>query len=428
MWRKGNPADQTTQVMRIIRKQQWVCVLVLLWCAGAAGPAAIVAAESIPSAPLRVGMSGDYVPFTIREEDGTWRGFDVKVARAYASDRGRPVEFVQFKWPELQSRLLRGDFDVAMSGVTVRGDRLAQASMTSSVARTDAVLVIRAGTGAIVRDWTALVVGVNRGGHLEQLARTKLPRATIVPVDDNLSLPNLLTVGQVDGIVIDALEVPPQFQVAQVLSQDRKAYWVSPKASGLLDDLDAWIEARENDGSLDRWREEYFGKRRASELDQRLLRVVDLVGRRLMLMPVVALAKQAGGRAIEDPIREEVVEKAAMRTARDAGLDEAAYLNLVRVQFVAAKAVQKATGMAGFTHTGRNVEEAQRELNQVLRPAIDRIDRALLGELSRLPSVEASVENVTAALRADAPVPGLDDDLLGRMAEALLRLAGRSRR
>jgi chorismate mutase len=301
------------------------------------------------------------------------------------------------------------------------------APMTLSVARTDAVLLIRPGTAGIIRDWTALVVGVNRGGHLEQLARAKLPKASIVAVDDNLSLPGVLTAGQVDAIVVDALEVAEHYQVAQVLSQDRKAYWVSPKAPGLADDLDAWLEARERDGSLNRWREQFLGKLRARELDPGLLRVIDLMGRRLMLMPAVAAAKQAGGRMIEDPVREEVVEKSTMRAAREAGLDEGAYLNLVRLQFAAAKMVQRAAVTAVPAAIGRSSEEGQRELTQVLRPAIDRIDRALLRELGRLPRLDARAEDLAAALRADAPVPGLDDGLLTRLGEAVLRIAAAKR-
>ena len=97
---------------------------VALWWTG-------VQAADRSSTPLRVGTSGDYAPFSLRGEDGSMTGFDIEVAKAYAADRGRPVEFVVFRWPELQARLLAGDFDVAMGGITVRGDRLALAPMTN---------------------------------------------------------------------------------------------------------------------------------------------------------------------------------------------------------------------------------------------------------------------------------------------------------
>lgn len=424
------------RVARPSAKRRILLSLAILAIWGAVAPWwSGVQAADMSSAPLRVGTSGDYAPFSVRGEDGALTGFDVEVANAYAADRGRPVEFLLFRWPELQARLLAGDFDVAMSGITVRGDRLALAPMTATVARTDAVLLTRAGAASTTHDWSSLMVAVNRGGHLEQVARSKLPHARIVPVDDNLRLPALLQLGEVDAIVTDTLEAapyqrtgdgsegPPPFEVAQVLSHDRKAYWVTPRSAALADDLDVWLAGRETDGSLDHLRARFFGAPPPHSLTPGLARVTDLIGRRLMLMPAVAWAKQAAGRPIEDPPREAVVEKAAAKAAREANLDEAAYMELVRAQFAAAKLAQRAAAAGATSHAGRSSEDGLRELTQILRPAIDRLDRAILAELSRLGPVSVPVEDLVTALRVDAPVPGLDDETLRPLAEAVIRLA-----
>src|SRR5262249_2372302 len=146
-----------------------------------------------------------------RAADGSFTGFDIDVARAYASDRGRTLELVPFAWPDLERRLLAGDFDVAMSGITVRGDRLAKAPMSATVARAAAVLVVPAShTRQMAGDGSGLAVGVNRGGHLEKVARSALPRARIVTVDDNLILGAVLAGAgpvQADAVVTDSLEV-----------------------------------------------------------------------------------------------------------------------------------------------------------------------------------------------------------------------------
>ncbi|HSG90170.1 MAG TPA: transporter substrate-binding domain-containing protein, partial [Pseudomonadales bacterium] len=67
---------------------------------------------------LRVGTSGDYPPFSRAGE-----GFDVDVAKRLARDLGMRIEWVPFRWPELERRLRAGDFDVVMSGVTWRPER-----------------------------------------------------------------------------------------------------------------------------------------------------------------------------------------------------------------------------------------------------------------------------------------------------------------
>ena len=141
---------------------------------------------------LRVGSSGDYPPFSERTADGGWKGLDVDVARAFARDRGRRVRLVPMRWPELEPALARGDFDVAMSGVTVRADRLVTGRFTAAVARAQAVLVAPRGTRSPRR------VGVNRGGHLERVARATLPGVELVTVEGN-QLRGLLDSGAVDG-------------------------------------------------------------------------------------------------------------------------------------------------------------------------------------------------------------------------------------
>ncbi|MFM7734553.1 MAG: substrate-binding periplasmic protein, partial [Alphaproteobacteria bacterium] len=210
----------------------------------ASGCAARAGGRAAPRT-VRVGTSGDYPPYSASTGDGTLRGFDVESAQAWARDRGHRLELIAFRWPELESRLENGDFDVAMSGVTVRGDRLARSPMSSAVARTEAVLVTRAGAPRFdpSKGGAGLVVAVNRGGHMERVARASLPRADIRPNDDNRSLADLLARGAVDAVVVDAAELAsfypdPEGQmppIAAVLSRDRKAWWVSRKDPALAD-------------------------------------------------------------------------------------------------------------------------------------------------------------------------------------------------
>jgi ABC-type amino acid transport substrate-binding protein len=80
------------------------------------------AAAGAFAAPLRVGTSGDYPPFSLETDPSRadLEGFDIALARAYAKARGRRIEFVKFSWPHLNRGLISDHFDLAMSGVTVR--------------------------------------------------------------------------------------------------------------------------------------------------------------------------------------------------------------------------------------------------------------------------------------------------------------------
>jgi len=365
--------------------------------------------------PLRIGTSGDYPPFSMRTPTGGIGGFDVEVARAYASDRGRPLELVAFRWPELDARLAAGDFDVAMSGVTVRGDRLARFPMTPAVARAAAVLVVRAPDRR--RRGPPARVAVNRGGHLERVARgaPALKGAEIRAVDDNTSLDELLARGEVDGVVTDTLELRsfgPGFEVAEVLARDRKAYWV--RDDELAQDLGDWLVAREADGTLPRLRAELLDPSAAPTLPAGDARSVDLVARRLALMPFVAAAKRARGLPVDAPAREAEIEQRLLASARAAGLAESPYLELVRAQIDAAKSIQRRVLAEPADATPPAFD-----LETELRPAIDRIDLDLQRELARSAPLAASESALLEALRSDAPIPGLGDEDLRRLARAL---------
>jgi cyclohexadienyl dehydratase len=361
---------------------------------------------------LRVGTSGDYPPFSVRSRDGEWSGFDVEVARAYARDRGSPLELVPFRWPELDAALARGDFDVAMSGVTVRADRLADGDFTASVAATDAVLVAPRGVTAPRR------VVVNRGGHLERVARTTLPGLELVPVDDNRRLLLLVAEGAADGAVTDRLELAStggdELAVVAVLSSDRKAYWTTPANAALARDLDAWLAEREADGTLPALRARHLGDAQQSGLPPPVGRLIDLLGRRLMLMPLVAEAKRAAGLPIDDPARERAVEARAASTAATLCLEPRAYVALVRAEVEAAKAVQRATLAAAPATPLRSLD--------ALRAAIDRVDAALGRALAAAVPIGSSPAALDAALRRAAP-PAVDPTVLAPLVAALRALA-----
>jgi cyclohexadienyl dehydratase len=153
----------------------------LLLAAGAGG-------EPPGSGRLRVGTSADYAPFSLAAEGGTPTGFDITLAKTYARERGLEVELVRFRWPELLQDLAAGRFDVAMSGITVGPRR--------SLAGRFSVPVVESGAVVLMREpdrWHApeeldhpeIRIGVNAGGHLEQVARQRFPHATLLAIPDN---------------------------------------------------------------------------------------------------------------------------------------------------------------------------------------------------------------------------------------------------
>jgi cyclohexadienyl dehydratase len=365
---------------------------------------------------LRVATSGDYPPFTSVGPDGVREGLDVAIATRLAADLGMEIEWVPLAWPELADAVVRGDFDVALSGVTMRADRAVIGRYARPYAATRAVPAIRA---ADAKRWHTLAdlnrrgvrIAVNAGGHLESVARQRFPRATIVPVADN-RLADALADTQIAAIITDTAELAawPDAGAAPValapLTVDDKAPLLPPDRAELAAQIGDWLRAREADGWLDAERVRALGK--SATLDPAAASrqaVAAWVRLRLALMPDVAAAKRAAGQPIEDRQQEaRVLARVRAQVPQAPDRAAAVYTELIAM----AKAVQnRAPARAGGGPS----------LN-TLRAALGRIDEALCRELDQLPPGSAP-EWRTALQQIGQPQPAID-----RLAAALSAPAG----
>ena len=144
--------------------------------------------------------------------------------------------------------------------------------------------------------------------------------------------------------------------------------------------------------------------------------MADLVARRLQVMPYVAATKASRALPVEDPGREQLIRDRAMRAARESGLEVDAYLALVEAQFAAAKAVQQAY-LAGDNRGLRIFS-----LREDIRPAIDRIDRALREELALHPG-NLSAAALLERIEQWAPLPGVTRATIAPVVDALLKVS-----
>lgn len=318
-------------------------------------------AGAIQTAELRVGTSGDYAPFSSRDEAGMLRGFDVEIAEQLAADLGARLRWVPFRWPELKEQVQSGELDVAMSGVTWQPRRAVLGFMTRAVAR---------GGPCVLGDGAAARIAVNRGGVLEAWARGRFGDREIVTVQDNTSLPTLLAAGRAGAIVTDSFELSvfarPGWAAQCEPALWRKVYWVAPqRGPELAARIDAWL--RENTSRLQAAHERWLGARQ--RLDA-LTHLADVVARRFAFMPLVAGAKAARGLPIEDLAREREVLAGVAHRARELRLPEPAVVDLFALQIELSKDVQR-----------RQSEPTELELSD-MRPALTAIGQSILEALA----------------------------------------------
>ncbi len=344
-------------------------------------------AEPRAGEALRIGTSGDYTPFSRwPDKTGEPDGFSIEVARAYALARGREVQWVRFRWPDLAADLEAGRFDLALSGITVRPDRSLAGRFSLPLTRTGAVALVPATSdlrdGADL-DRPGLRIAVNRGGHLERVARTLFARAVLEAIPDNDSVPLRLRDGLADAALTDDLEAPhwqrrlPATRAIGPLTRDAKAAWFPIGSELLARDFDRWLQGFETSGALAELRARFglTGHRTAAPIPA-LLASLD---ERLALMPEVARAKSALALPVTDAGQEERVHdslrRAVERAAAARGVEpppDTDRRRFVDALLRAARFVQQRelAAPAPLATTAAERSSARSTLDDRIRPAI----------------------------------------------------------
>lgn len=400
--------------------------LVLLASPGAAQPR---------GATLRVGTSGDYAPFSLAQDGDPPRydGFDVALARRYAADRGLEIEWVRFRWPTLLRDLEAGRFELAMSGITVGPLRSAAGSFSVPVVETGAVALVRDSTrfdSLDALDRPHVRISVNAGGHLEAVARQKFPRATLVAVAGNAGVPRTLAEDAVDAVVTDTAEASiwereiPDAKRLGPFTRDRKAFLLAASAAERAADLDAWLLAREADGSLDALRREHLGPGPWTRVAEPLPALVAALDERLALMPWVGTVKRREGLPLEVPEREAAVleeaTQAVLAAAHARDLVPPSVL-LVRRFFGAQLAAAKQVQWDAVRDESFEPPESLPDLDGALRPAISRIGARSARLLLALPA-GLDCERIAQALADGLRSPWLAASSRHALVDALCEL------
>ncbi len=397
---------------------------------------ALACAGRDPGPPvLRVGTSGDYLPFSGLEADGRRTGFDVELVRRFARARGARVRWVPVRWATLQADLVAGRFDLVASGVTVRPERSLAGRFGPPTASAGTVALVR---GVVDPGRPGVRIAVNRGGHLERVTRRLFPQARILTQTPNRAVREALLAGAVDVAITDTTEAPYWLAGTEGLTargpftRDWKAWWLPSDARALAREVDAWLLAREADGSLAALRERHFAEPVAATATP-LVSLAAAVEERLALMPLVAEAKRRSGTPVEVPAQEARVLDAAVAAMQSAAAesalpapDAAATRAFFASLIAAARAVQEHTLATLPTPGGpEGPADEPPDLARELRPALARISERIAWLLVRLPA-DLAADQARDAF-ASLSIPGLDDAHRDRIAASLVGLAAAPR-
>jgi cyclohexadienyl dehydratase len=233
-------------------------------CAHAQQPTASRLDDIIKRGSLRVGMTGDYLPFTSFDSaTSRFRGFDVDMAEALGKALGVRIEYIHTAWPQLARDFEADNFDIAMGGVSITLDRQKKGMFSTPIMREGKTPIARCADKGkyetladIDRAGTRVIV--NPGGTNERFAKANIKSAEIKTWNDNVTIFDEIAKGNADLMMTDSSETRyQQKQHAGVLCAvhpdkpfdfAEKAYWLQ-RDPALKAFVDQWLHIATEDGS-----------------------------------------------------------------------------------------------------------------------------------------------------------------------------------
>jgi len=216
----------------------WALILVLSIAPAAARPLAAIKA----SGTLRVGLTGDYAPYSLRGADGQVTGADVVMAQALASELGVALEIVPTTWKSMSEDFAADRFDIAMGGVSVTPARAALGDFSITVLRDGKRPIVRCADkdryiSIAAIDQPNVRVVFNPGGTNEAFAKDHFPDAKLAEYPDNRTIFDEIAAAHADVMVTDGAEVDYQARrhpgvlcaaaVPDAFDHFDKAYWMT---------------------------------------------------------------------------------------------------------------------------------------------------------------------------------------------------------
>lgn len=246
--------------------------LVVGWMTLAAGMPASAQQKSLlheilERGVLRVGTTGTYFPFSIRDAGtNSYKGYDIEVAEQLGKDLGVKVEFVLTTWPAIVAGLVAGKYDIGASGITMTLDRMKSVAFADSYVQPAVVPIIRKTDLEKYKTWKDLdqegvTIAVLLGTSSEKTAKAKFTKAKIISIEPPAQDFQEVMANRADAGINDNLSY------ARVVSQNPNlamldaGHPIEGSFDGImtvqgdqvwLNWLNAWIKIRKADGFFDR--------------------------------------------------------------------------------------------------------------------------------------------------------------------------------
>ncbi|MGB5172135.1 MAG: transporter substrate-binding domain-containing protein [Eudoraea sp.] len=146
-------------------------------------------AKIVKNGEIRIGLSGNQPPYSMKSKTGDLMGLEVDLAKALASGMGVELNMVVLPFSELLPALKAGEVDAVMSGMTVTTNRSIDALFAGpytvsgkSILAKGSVLSNMKGTEEANNE--AYKISFLKGSTSETFVKKYMPKAQAMPVNN----------------------------------------------------------------------------------------------------------------------------------------------------------------------------------------------------------------------------------------------------
>lgn len=182
-----------------------IIIVLVLFAAQAFGQQ--VLSNIVKKGELRIGMSGNQPPFSMKSKTGELIGFEVDLARVLAKNMGVELKLVEVPFAELMSSLKAGKVDAIMSGMTITPDRNLNALFAGPYTLSGKSILTKS---AKVADFNANAASDKKykivtlkGSTSEKFAKEVMAKHEIILVDNYNAGVDMLLSDKADALVAD---------------------------------------------------------------------------------------------------------------------------------------------------------------------------------------------------------------------------------
>ena len=223
---------------------------------------------------INIGTTGDFMPFSYKTDaSNNYLGIDIVMAKDLAKHLGVNFKFIETTWPTLMTDLMKGKFDVGMSGITITSAREKQALFSIPVYSSGKVAITRDENVSLYTSIESINrkevrVIFNPGGTNESFARENFPKATLILNEDNITIFQKLIDKEADVMVTDAIETRIQEQIHKELEavNPNKPFnsfdfgYLIQKDSVFKGVIDEWLLVKKQDSIVEKLLQQEIAK------------------------------------------------------------------------------------------------------------------------------------------------------------------------